>query len=71
MAHNQQQPYGSQNPDTAGSTQMFQAFVNDGGTPLNGPAAPAAPSSGPRVGLIVGVVAAVAVIAVVVFLALG
>ncbi|MFR9725657.1 hypothetical protein ACL02R_20150 [Streptomyces sp. MS19] len=70
MAHNQQQPYGSQEPDAAGNTQMFQAFVNDGGTPLNGPA-PATQSSGPRVGLIVGVVVAVVVVAAVAFLALG
>ncbi|WP_129841385.1 hypothetical protein [Streptomyces sp. RFCAC02] len=71
MAHNQQQPYGSQDSDPAGSTQMFKAFVDGGGTPQAGPAATPAQSSGSKTGLIIGVVVAIVVIAVVAFLALG
>ncbi|QFQ98563.1 hypothetical protein F9278_23060 [Streptomyces phaeolivaceus] len=67
MADNQN-PQG--NYDPAGSTQMFRAFVDE--TPSGGrQAAPAAVSSGPRVGVIVGVIAAVAVVAAVVWLALS
>ncbi|GAA4821079.1 hypothetical protein [Streptomyces ziwulingensis] len=66
MANNQG-PQG--NYDPAGSTQMFRAFVDEGGprTPQQ-PAAPA--SSGPRVGLIIGIVVAVVVVAAVAWLAL-
>lgn len=68
MAHNPQAPQGPEgNPDPAGSTQMFRAFVDEG-VPQS-PAAPA-PAGGPRVGLIVGVVLAVVVVAAVVWLAL-
>ncbi|MFE6282958.1 hypothetical protein [Streptomyces sp. NPDC057877] len=60
---NTQNPQG--NPDPAGSTQMFRAFVDEG------PQAPQqAASSGPRVGLIIGVVVAVAIVAAVAWLAL-
>ncbi|MGP3966420.1 hypothetical protein [Streptomyces sp. 6N223] len=74
MSHNQPQQH--QEPDPAGSTQMFQAFVNDGapdgGRRAAAPAGPASASaSGPRVGLIVGVVVAVAALAAVAWLALG
>ncbi|WP_030780393.1 hypothetical protein [Streptomyces sp. NRRL S-920] len=65
MAHN---PQGSQgNPDPAGSTQMFRAFVDEA---PRGRQQAAASSSGPRVGLILGVVLAVAVVAAVAWLAL-
>ncbi|MEU3711896.1 hypothetical protein [Streptomyces catenulae] len=64
------------NYDPAGSTQMFRAFVDEGGTPqagqTGGRRAPApAQSGGPRVGLIVGVVVAVVVVAAAVWLAFG
>ncbi|GAA3881479.1 hypothetical protein GCM10022227_43970 [Streptomyces sedi] len=86
MAHNPQAPQGPQGPqdvDPAGSTQMFQAFVNDGPTagPSStgaGPAAPYSPnsphapvSSGPSLGLIVGGVVGVIALAVVAWLLLG
>lgn len=69
MANNQgpQGPPGANDP--AGSTQMFRAFVDDGG-PESRQAAPAAASSGPRIGLIVGIVAAVVIIAAVAWLAM-
>ncbi|MFF3345691.1 hypothetical protein [Streptomyces sp. NPDC002779] len=54
------------NYDPAGSTQMFRAFVDEAPQGRQ----PAAASSGPRIGLIVGVVVAVAVIAAVAWLAL-
>ncbi|MCC3652706.1 MULTISPECIES: hypothetical protein [Streptomyces] len=61
-------PHGpAHQPDPAGSTQMFRAFVDEG-APQRQPA-PAA--SGPRVGLIVGVVAALAIIAGVAWLAMS
>ncbi|WP_399886498.1 hypothetical protein ACGH7X_18795 [Streptomyces sp. BBFR51] len=66
MANNQG-PQGTNDP--AGSTQMFRAFVDD--APQTRQAAPAAASSGPRIGLIVGIVAAVIVVAAVAWLALG
>ncbi|MEU8728840.1 MULTISPECIES: hypothetical protein [Streptomyces] len=65
---NTQGPQG--NNDPAGSTQMFRAFVDDAPQGRQA-AAPAASSSGPRVGLIVGIVAAVIVVAAVAWLALG
>ncbi|UGY92449.1 hypothetical protein [Streptomyces gobiensis] len=69
MAHNPHAPQGPEgNHDPAGSTQMFRAFVDEGGPQR--PAAPA-PAAGPRVGLIVGVIVAVAVVAVVAWLALS
>ncbi|MFF2522195.1 hypothetical protein [Streptomyces liangshanensis] len=67
MAHNPHAPQGPEgNPDPAGSTQMFRAFVDDGE-----PQRRQAPQqqSGPKVGLIVGVVAVVVVLAVVAWLA--
>jgi hypothetical protein len=68
MANNPQRPNG--NSDPSGSTQMFQAFVNEGGQPQ--PTAATTPSSGPRVGMIVGViVVVVVVIAAVAWLALS
>ncbi|ATL28950.1 hypothetical protein [Streptomyces formicae] len=66
MAHNPQGPQG--NPDPAGSTQMFRAFVDE--APQGRQQAAAAPS-GPRVGLIVGVVLAIVVVAGVAWLALS
>ncbi|MFP8963576.1 hypothetical protein ACLIYP_23945 [Streptomyces nanhaiensis] len=68
MAHNPHAPQGpAGGHDPAGSTQMFRAFVDE-----DGPRPPAAtPSSGPRVGLIVGVVAVLVVIAAVVWFALS
>ncbi|MGW2226039.1 hypothetical protein [Streptomyces formicae] len=66
MAHNPQGPQG--NPDPAGSTQMFRAFVDE--SPQGRQQAAAAPA-GPRVGLIVGVILAIAVVAGVAWLALS
>ncbi|KUO19701.1 hypothetical protein [Streptomyces dysideae] len=63
---NTQGPQG--NHDPAGSTQMFRAFVDEAAP--QGRPQPAASSSGPRIGLIVGVVAAVAIVAAVAYLAL-
>ncbi|MFF1307327.1 hypothetical protein [Streptomyces sp. NPDC058307] len=71
MAENQV-PEG--NYDPAGSTQMFRAFVDEGPQGRRQPTAPAASaatSGGPRVGLIIGVVVAVAIVAAVAWLALG
>ncbi|MEV0255255.1 hypothetical protein AB0H82_13490 [Streptomyces sp. NPDC050732] len=65
MAHNPQGNPG--NPDPAGSTQMFRAFVDEA---PQGRQQQAAASSGPRVGLIVGVVLAIVVVAGVAWLAL-
>ncbi|MCK7627495.1 hypothetical protein MUU72_31115 [Streptomyces sp. RS10V-4] len=61
------------NYDPAGSTQMFQAFVQEGGTPQAGGRRAPAPqaSGGPRVGLIVGVIVALLVVAGAAWLALG
>ncbi|MFB7633606.1 hypothetical protein ACFC0M_22065 [Streptomyces sp. NPDC056149] len=73
MATNPQHPADG-NFDPAGSTQMFQAFVNEGGTPQPGARRAPAPqqaAAGPRVGLIVGVVVALVVVAVAAWLALG
>ncbi|MBA0052690.1 hypothetical protein E0L36_17940 [Streptomyces sp. AJS327] len=68
MAHNSPAPQGPEGQqDPAGSTQMFRAFVNEGGAPGGQPAA--APQGGPRVGVIVGVVAVVVVLAGVAWLA--
>ncbi|MEN3582861.1 MULTISPECIES: hypothetical protein [unclassified Streptomyces] len=64
MANNQG-PQGQQDP--AGSTQMFRAFVDEGGPASRPAAAPA----GPRIGLIIGAVVAVAVVAAVVWLAVS
>ncbi|GAA0386897.1 hypothetical protein [Streptomyces luteireticuli] len=69
----QYQPEGNQDP--AGSTQMFRAFVDEG-APGPQAAAPSsrgrrAPSSGPRVGLIVGVLVAIVVVATVAWMALA
>ncbi|AXG79004.1 hypothetical protein [Streptomyces paludis] len=67
MAHNPHAPQGPEgNPDPAGSTQMFRAFVDDGE-----PERRQAPQQqgGPKTGVIVGVVVAVAILAVVAWLA--
>ncbi|AKH83353.1 hypothetical protein AA958_15315 [Streptomyces sp. CNQ-509] len=74
MAHNPQGQQPDPHDDPAGSTQMFRAFVDEGGGPqARGPQQPAAAaaSSGPRVGMIIGIVVAVAVLAGVVWLAVG
>lgn len=63
---NTQGPQG--NHDPAGSTQMFRAFVDE--APQGRRQQPAAASSGPRIGLIVGIVVAVAVVAAVAWLAM-
>ncbi|MFG2890189.1 hypothetical protein [Streptomyces sp. NPDC048248] len=72
MATNpQNQPDG--NYDPAGSTQMFRAFVDEGGAPQAGSraAAPQQAQGGPRVGLIVGVIVAILVVAGAAWLALS
>ncbi|WP_369214375.1 hypothetical protein [Streptomyces flavofungini] len=66
MAHNPQGHQG--NPDPAGSTQMFRAFVDDA---PQGSRQQAAAPAGPRVGLILGVILAVVVVAGVAWLALA
>ncbi|MFJ8310080.1 MULTISPECIES: hypothetical protein [unclassified Streptomyces] len=72
MAHNPHAPQGPEgNYDPAGSTQMFRAFVDEGGPQGRQPATPAAAPAGPRVGLIVGVIAAIAILGAVAWLALG
>lgn len=58
MAHNPQAPNGAPDQDPAGSTQMFQAFVDEK------PGAKQQPAGGSRAGLITGVVAAGAVLVV-------
>ncbi len=68
MAHNPQGPQG--NPDPAGSTQMFRAFVDEAPQGGGGRRQAAPSSSGPRVGLILGVVLAVVIVAAVAWLAL-
>ncbi|MEU7581883.1 hypothetical protein AB0B50_30285 [Streptomyces sp. NPDC041068] len=65
MAHNPQGPQG--NPDPAGSTQMFRAFVDEA---PQGRQQQAAASSGPRIGLILGVVVGIVIVAGVAWLAL-
>lgn len=72
MATNPQNQAGG-NYDPAGNTQMFRAFVDEGGTPQAGSRRAAAPpqSSGPRVGVIVGVLVAVLVVAGAAWLALA
>jgi hypothetical protein len=61
MAHNPDTPQNTQQ-DPAGSTQMFQAFVDEA------PAGTAnSTSSGGNRGMVIGAVVAVAVIAVVLF----
>ncbi|MFG3254139.1 hypothetical protein [Streptomyces sp. NPDC048172] len=68
MAHNPQAPQGPDgHQDPAGSTQMFRAFVDEGGPQQR--TAAVQPQSGPRIGLIVGIVAAVVVLAAVGWLA--
>ncbi|MEV6316777.1 hypothetical protein [Streptomyces sp. NPDC051776] len=62
MTNNPQGPQGGH--DSAGSTQMFRAFVDEG------PQQAAPARSGPGAGAIVGVIAAIAVIGAVVWLAL-
>ncbi|MFJ6748106.1 MULTISPECIES: hypothetical protein [unclassified Streptomyces] len=76
MATNpQNQPDG--NYDPAGNTQMFRAFVDEGGTPQAGAgagrraAAPQQAAGGPRVGLILGVIVAIVVVAGAAWLALS
>ncbi|UZJ30341.1 hypothetical protein [Streptomyces endophytica] len=61
------------NYDPAGNTQMFRAFVDEGGTPQTGGRRAPAPqqSAGPRVGVIVGVIVALVVIAGAAWLALS
>ncbi|MEU6325930.1 hypothetical protein ABZ851_01330 [Streptomyces sp. NPDC047049] len=72
MATNPQNQAGG-NYDPAGSTQMFRAFVDEGGTPQTGSRRAPAPqqSAGPRVGVIVGVIVALLVVAGAAWLALA
>ncbi|MFG2284906.1 hypothetical protein ACGFOU_02315 [Streptomyces sp. NPDC048595] len=72
MATNPQNQAGG-NYDPAGSTQMFRAFVDEGGTPQAGGRRAPAPqqSAGPRVGVILGVIVAVLVVAGAAWLALS
>ncbi|MDT0309295.1 hypothetical protein RM780_20355 [Streptomyces sp. DSM 44917] len=67
MAHNPQAPGPDQDP--AGSTQMFQAFVNDTSAPQRSERGGG--SGGVRPGVILGAVLAVAVVIGLVWLALG
>ncbi len=68
-----------QNPDNAGSTQMFRAFVDDGSTTARQQPQPTAGAAttygssrgGSRGGLIIGIVVAVVVIAAVVYFAVA
>ncbi|GAA3000938.1 hypothetical protein JCM13580A_31520 [Streptomyces drozdowiczii] len=70
MAHNPHAPQGPEGSyDPAGSTQMFRAFVDEG-EPQHAQQ-PAAVSSGPRTGLIIGIIAVVVVLGAVAWLALG
>ncbi|MER6117278.1 hypothetical protein E6R60_29225 [Streptomyces sp. A0642] len=70
MAHNPHAPQGPEgNSDPAGNTQMFRAFVDEGEPQRR--QQPAAVSSGPRTGLIVGIVAVIVVLGAVAWLALG
>lgn len=59
MAHNPQAPNGAPDQDPAGSTQMFQAFVDET------PATRQQSTQGSRTGLIAGVAAAVGAVIVV------
>ncbi len=71
MAHNPHAPQGPDaagQPDPAGNTQMFRAFVDEAAPQQQ---AAATGGSGPRIGLIVGIVALVAVVAGVAWLALS
>lgn len=68
MANNPQGPGPQGNPDPAGNTQMFRAFVDE--QPPAGRQAAAA-KSGPSAGLIIGIVLAIIVVAGVAWLALS
>lgn len=72
MATNPQNP-AEGNYDPAGNTQMFRAFVDEGGTPQAGGRRAPAPqqSAGPRVGVIIGVIVALLVVAGAAWLALS
>ncbi|MFD3521680.1 hypothetical protein [Streptomyces sp. NPDC058653] len=68
MAHNPHAPQGPEgNPDPAGSTQMFRAFVDEG----EPQGRPAPQQSGSKTGLIIGVLVAIVVLGAVAWLALG
>ncbi|MEU3541093.1 hypothetical protein [Streptomyces paromomycinus] len=73
MANYQQNPANGQ-PDPAGSTQMFRAFVDEGAPEQPGgrrAAAQQQSSGGPRIGVIVGVIVAIAVVVGAAWLALS
>ncbi|OKH99806.1 hypothetical protein A6A06_22310 [Streptomyces sp. CB02923] len=73
MANYQQNPANGQQ-DPAGNTQMFRAFVDEGGAPEPGSRRAAVQqqsSGGPRIGVIVGVIVAVAVVVAAAWLALS
>lgn len=69
MAHNPHAPQGPDaggQPDPAGSTQMFRAFVDEAPTQQR---AATTGGSGPRLGLLLGIFVGVAVLAAVAWLA--
>ncbi|WP_419996386.1 hypothetical protein [Streptomyces boninensis] len=70
MAHNPQGQAPGPMDDPAGNTQMFRAFVDEGG-PQQQRRVAAPESSGSRVGVIVGVIAVVVVLAGAAWLALS
>lgn len=72
MAHNPHAPQGPEGGyDPAGNTQMFRAFVDEGGPQHGGRVAASSASAGPRVGMIVGVIAVLAILGAVAWLALA
>ncbi|EST26125.1 hypothetical protein N566_24265 [Streptomycetaceae bacterium MP113-05] len=71
MAHNPHAPQGPDaggQPDPAGNTQMFRAFVDEGAPQQR---AATTGGSGPRIGLILGIFVVVAVLSGVAWLALS
>jgi hypothetical protein len=79
MADYQSNP--QQNPDNAGSTQMFRAFVDDGSTTARRAPEPSAGApttygsargnGGGKAGVVIGVIVALVVIAAVVYFAVA
>ncbi|MDB1086146.1 hypothetical protein PJ985_00945 [Streptomyces sp. ACA25] len=65
MAHNPHAPQGPQDPDPAGSTQMFRAFVDEEVPEQRRRSA----SAGPRLGVILGIALGITALAAVAWLA--